>query len=635
MRYNQNLFTAGEAGERISALRKTDVYKLSLKKIENFIITSLGNLKIAKQYNKVSRPDITGEIIKVIATKYDFDIVVTTNEIITYEKETYTLLHKYDLSNDKDASVEFIDTTLFTPNKYLDINLSTKALTENTKFISEGLTPLKNKSRITIDWYQVKKLERIIQNPNDTTKTQKENYYLPVLLGTVTEQAFEQKSSGTYLKGTTNKISRFYKNFVGNFVEPVGTATKFKEGEIFVVIHPFLESEKGEFYVDNHKVTFSGKVETSEANPSGVYYTTMNGLSTGDKGEIYYGEMIDISNSKIFAEFHDRMVIEKEGVLYFSRVNDYNNFRNGTEQTDAFYFKPSPIFGEHGKIVKLISGKGLYVITTKGIYVVAYNQQISPSNIPVIIGTDVNASANATLVGDNLYFQKKGKFDEKLFCLQNIATKQLQLDFEAFPVDKFSYNEDYGTLSTVVVANKKYMVANSKENLKNGKQRTKVYLFDSFKLGNFVRTTLYIDEEESVVDRVPGEVVGFLSGFLKSGYTYQVTNKNKKEGKIKLNLPYIETSKGGVFLNDKSSKLNRIVVKFLEEVEGTERAISEVLLNNSRFNQLGLESGLETSYKAELGSQQLENMEIKIISEENDKILEIQGYELFLTERGD
>ncbi len=634
IRYSQNKFIAGETGERISALRQDDLYKVSASNIEDFLITDLGNLKIAKQYTKELRSEITGSIIKVINSKYNYNIIITTTGIKLYEKDTFTFISKHDVTLEEDSSVEFIENTLFTTNGIFDIDPVNHTIIANTKYAEDFSYPYQNRSKITVDIYQTRTLERTVVDPANSNHTIVEQYVLPILLGTVSEQDLTITTGNVYLKGTDHQITRFYKNYVANFTEP--HTSKFTSDEYFLVTHPFLEDDNGNFYVGKNIATYD--VANKLADENGTYYTALTTID--GEGTLEYGELVDIlTDYEQLTEFQNRIVIVKDSVLYFSKSSDYNNFTNDTSSSDPFFIKLSPINGEQGQILKLIAGKGLYVITDKGIYIIGYNSIISPSSVSAILATDESASANATLIDKNLYFMQTGKFKNKLYCLQDITSKELQTDFKAFPVDKFSYREDYGKLSSCEVGGTKYLIANSLANAETNTDKCKVYLYTNFDIGNFVRTTLFLDED-APVEGISGDVTGFLSGFIGSGFSYVLTDNNKKNGFLGINPPPLITQSGGLYMNDVPSRLKRFIVKVLEEVSEDTRAIEDVYIKigetEERLNQLGADTAsFHNIYKVELGSRIDGGLGVRIKTKENSNILELQAFELFLDVRGD
>lgn len=80
-----NVFNYGEVGERLSGLRESEIYQQSAKKIENFIINEMGNLKIAKQWQETKLQE-TESFVALFDTKYPFYVGVGRNYIYTFQK---------------------------------------------------------------------------------------------------------------------------------------------------------------------------------------------------------------------------------------------------------------------------------------------------------------------------------------------------------------------------------------------------------------------------------------------------------------------------------------------------------------------------------------------------------------------
>ena len=82
--------------------------------------------------------------------------------------------------------------------------------------------------------------------------------------------------------------------------------------------------------------------------------TYFNKITNGPaQGELNYGTIIDINNIVDVSLIQNRLALATGDAVYFSKQFDYNNFRNSTGDTDAFYIVPSPINNNQANIKKM------------------------------------------------------------------------------------------------------------------------------------------------------------------------------------------------------------------------------------------------------------------------------------------
>ena len=147
-----NFFQYGELGERIAGIRDSEIHKNSANEILNMTITEVNTLRVAKQYRPMN---ITVEkIIKVIDTKYNFYIVVTLSQIITFSRDNQviaSLIH--GLSVNENTNVNIFDEQIFISNSFFAFNDWGNIGTSNFK--STIVPPMKNKKNTKIDVYKV------------------------------------------------------------------------------------------------------------------------------------------------------------------------------------------------------------------------------------------------------------------------------------------------------------------------------------------------------------------------------------------------------------------------------------------------------------------------------------------------
>ena len=116
-----NFFQYGELGERISGIRDSEIHKNSANEILNMTITEVNTLRVAKQYYLMN---ITQEkIIKVIDTKYNFYIVVTLSQIITFSRDNQIIASLgHGLTVNENTNVNIFDNQMFIENSFFAFN---------------------------------------------------------------------------------------------------------------------------------------------------------------------------------------------------------------------------------------------------------------------------------------------------------------------------------------------------------------------------------------------------------------------------------------------------------------------------------------------------------------------------------
>ena len=109
-----NFFRNGEVGNRLNGIRESEIYEYSANKLTNWYITEAGNLKAAKKYRGISL--VNDEILEVIDTRYHFFIVVTTRELVSFNKTTKIAISRlvHGLGLNKDSNISVFENQIFT-----------------------------------------------------------------------------------------------------------------------------------------------------------------------------------------------------------------------------------------------------------------------------------------------------------------------------------------------------------------------------------------------------------------------------------------------------------------------------------------------------------------------------------------
>ena len=156
-----NFFVYGEIGNRLNGIRESPVYQQSANSILNWYITESGNLKVAKQYRGIGL--VNDEILEVIDTRYHFFVVVTTRELVSFDKINKTPISRlvHGIALNKDSNISVFENQIFTSiensgtysNKVFAFNQSGTLGISN--YLDTILTPIKDREKTTVDIYRI------------------------------------------------------------------------------------------------------------------------------------------------------------------------------------------------------------------------------------------------------------------------------------------------------------------------------------------------------------------------------------------------------------------------------------------------------------------------------------------------
>lgn len=586
--YRNNFFLYGEVGSRLNGIAESEIYQQSARTIRNFIITELGNLKVAKQYDVIEIAP--SNIVEVLDTRYSFFIIITTTYIYTLDKTSktvlYSLEHGLSKAITKDINIKMFDDYLIictsTPKVY-EFN-SENGQIGISNFLDLMSFPLFEKEDVKLDVYKVYKIGSELR---------------VAILSTYTNPELESKEDGIYLAETGLKLSRIYKQFKSSIdKDDISEAT---EGLMFGVLYRYFtsEDEKLSYTLGNEVVSFTG--ETQDTVYGSPYFIKFN---KNGKGELCYGE-IQVLN-KDFVDvgvLSDRLVIIKDSTFFFSKKSNYFDFRNDIEADDPFYFKPTPISNQKANFLRMRVGNAIYVATDKGVYVISSNGILTATNYNVFIAGEVPATRECELIGDNFFYLTPEK---KLKCVQSVPNSFGYESYSTYDAEKYSISRDIIELTKADIENRTVLVATTSD-------RKKVYLYESLDYNNFRRTSLDFVSTT--------KLFGYRDNFICDKKYLQISNKNYAKATLFLNPPYMNTQKGGSYSNNYSSMIERVFMKLLDE--NTE-AVKGVYIMGYPLQKKTTDD-LFSTYNSEKSREVLNGYEIRILSNENDKVLEILG----------
>lgn len=589
-----NFFINGETGERLSGIRESEIYRNSAQKIRNLVLTELGNLKFAKQYAKKTIP--ISNILEVLDTRYDFFIIVTTTHIYTLSKSDYSVLyslaHNLTKAITRDVNIKMFEDSLMicspTPQVYEFDNTTGNIGISN--FINLLKYPIIEKEDVKMDVYKVYEVD--LSSGKELRVT---------LLSTYTNPKLESKDDGIYLYETGLKLERIYKQYKSSVDKD--NITGVTKGMMFGVFYRFNKNEDDKSYIlGNANISFTGETEDSVYGSS--YFTSIN--SKDINGDLVYGKLQTMKNN--FTDIgvvSDRLCIIKDNTFYFSRKDNFFDFRNGANADDPFYFKPTPISNQKPNILRMKIGNAVYVATDKGVYVISYSKVLSATSYSVFIAGEVPCSRECELIGDNFYYITP---DYQLKCVQAVPNSFGYESYNTFDAEKYDIRPNIILLSKINIDGRTMLVAtHSNKNL--------IYLYESLDYNSFRRTSLDIDATK--------ELFGYREHFICDNSVLEKTNNNYETAELRMNPPYMNTSKGGNYSNDYQSQIVRAFMKLLNEDRQAVKGV--YLINMEKPLDNKNQDDLFSTYKYENTVEVGNGYSIRIISNQNDKVLEILG----------
>lgn len=589
-----NFFINGETGERLSGIRESEFYKNSAQKIKNFIITELGNLKIAKKYGKKSISP--KDIIEVLDTRYFFFVIITTTHIHTLRKDTYetlySLQHNLSKAITRDINVKMFEDSLMicssTPQVY-EFNPSDGNIGVSN-FLSLLKYPIIEKEDVKLDVYKIYEVQL-----SDKTELR------VTLLSTYTNPKLESKDGGVYLYETGLKLDRIYKQYKASIDKD--NITNPTKGLMFGVLYRYIKAESGKSYIlGNNNITFTG--ETNDSVYGSSYFTGIN--TKNINGNLVYGKLQPLKNNFIdIGVISDRLCIIKDNTFYVSRKDNFFDFLNGSNSDDPFYFKPTPISNQKPNILKMKVGNSIYVATDKGVYVISYKNTLTATSYSVFIAGEVPCSRECELVGENFYYITP---TSELKCVQAVPNNFGYESYATYDAEKYDIRPKIILLTKIIIDGKTLLVATNQN-------KKEIYLYEALDYNQFRRTSLDIDASK--------ELFGYRENFICDNNILFKTNDNYETAILTLNPPFMSTAKGGNYSNDYSSHIKRVFMKLLNEDRQAVKGVYVIDMDKPLDNKS--KDDLFSTYKKETDTAVNNGYTIKIISNQNDKVLEILG----------
>lgn len=617
----QSLFTYGETENALDGFRDSEISKQSANKISNFYISEMGTLQVAKKYKEIPIAGASGQVIYCVKpTKHNFYIVVTATKIFTVNKTTQQALYEININSDGSNAID----------EYSNINTIQDMIFVRTKqkvpkifaygsngqiaeidFFSQTKLPYKIKKEVYVDLYRIYRQGEIL---------------LPVLLNTYTGNLdLEINANGRiFLSGLGIEISRIYNTYRTSVT--IDNMTGATEGMYFMILRTYNKSDFSQrlaYHIDDVMIDFQGA--TPDAKFGGQYYTKIirkegNGVLNGN---LTYGLKEDflLDKTKIvdICEFQSRLVLATEDKLYFSKTLDLKDFSTGTMNEDGFFIRPSAIEGNQSYILKLVSGNGVYIVGSEGIAVVSYGQSINWANQSIRVASTSNPLPICTLIDDIFYYiDTNGILKAIIPSFENGFVQFANTIVDKYMIKKFQYS----FLTKANINNRNVLVVT----MRTDSQEFKVYEYTG--TGVFRRTTIEFPNYRIIH--------GLEDNLICGNMFYKATRHNMPHSQLILNLPFIQTYNGGVYLNDFQQEYNQIVLnvlnmdnKYVRGITINDSPIQNIAYKIGNYNIFRFTGAMSImNYKIDMYCNNFEDNQLSAII--GDETVEIRGINCFL-----
>jgi len=411
-------------------------------------------------------------------------------------------------------------------------------------------------------------------------------------------------------------------------------------GMNWLSVYPFVTYSSGNWYLGNARFSWSEsdryttnslifytKITNLYGKGTGTNSLSVNYPTTGwEQNLLMFGKthtlnfgimhyLNDRTSCPIHCEHQSRFVMSDGKYIYFSRVNDYNYFLNDTGDDDAFFVKLSTINGEPAKVLRLISGRGLWAITDKGIFLLGYNEMITSKTVDARLIIADECTSEAVDIQNTLFYLTT---DNKIKAVQNSSAQRGYVEFDTFVVDK--YNEGSATiayLEEIVIDHKKYLFAALSAYDTN---------YPGINVGAYIYRELGVNLFSRISYSCPPKMIASKNMLGYNNKIYKFNDNNMQKVGMILNKPITSTTQYGYLMNDKTSSVSDVVVRFYEE---NNNAIKSVKISDSPIVRTPEPDGIFNIYHGytfeTLGTAQ----RIDIETNQNTSDLEIQTTEIF------
>mgnify|MGYP007128102857 CR=1 FL=1 len=595
----QQKFIYGESGIRLLGLGNTEAYSLSVKSAENVLITPIGSLRSAPKFNNISYENLDEDVLEIRDTNFKYSFIITANKLYTIEKSTLTIkaMVEHKVANPVifNTFENFCVIGNLTITEIFQVNKETGAL-GISDFFNSIKKPLRFKKVFQGElykWLIIKEYDIASSSTKDVKKLVKVQTYKD-------PNGFGTDSEGKLLiNGASKAIARIYCIASTDLSEKLYDVTEFSEGDYIFNFHTGVPEN---VVINNTAVTLIG---TATDKKGQVYYTSLNEKSI-PSGDACIGQIIKIDKNEVkdICVFQNRLCMATGTELFFSEMFNYTNFLGDEKTSGAFYIKPSPIKSVQPNIRKIAGNRGLWVNTDRGFYVLGFNNQLSENDCFMQTASDKIPSLEQVLIGEVIYFiDVKGV----AYNIQNIG--ETILKFVAIELDKFDIKRNSKYVSSLTIDGTEYVVIVDKL------QSNKVYLYRPITDNIFSRISLLIENSGK-------KMVGWYDNYFLGNKLFIQTDNFVSNVKIGVLPPYMSTSENGLYLNNDTINVTRVVLKVLNE---DNQAIEKININGTEISNI--EVDVYNTYVCNDYFQIENGFDIEIELKGNDKVFELLGIE--------
>ena len=572
----QSVFNYGEVGHSLDGFRDSDIAKQSATKITNFYISEMGTLQVAKQYEEKEIIDFSGggdlpinefpltdKICEIKNTKYSFFLAIGEQGIYTISKNSKKIISKIIFDNGNKLFDQFCNSNVF--QDYVFIRLKNNDIKTYTykhtgrlgvfDFFSQIKIPYQSQRSITVDVY------KLFQQQDIRGQT----IIMPVFITSFRDNTIRlslNNNGDITVAGINIPIKRLYTTYRQALSQDTITTTGMNVGDYFLVMSTFnkIDANKRQgYFIDGRPLDFRDAYKVTDVKYGGDYYTKLfaiqdfnNPQVVSVSDEITYGTQENFIKNRDniidFCEFQSRLCIATKDKLYFSKVLDITDFRTGVEQDSGFYIKPSTIEGNQSDIMKLVSGNGIYVLSTEGTYIFSYGEMATAQHQNIRIASTNNPTGIVTLIDDILYYiDVTGILRSIIPTYSNGVVQFTNITVDKYSHDKFSYIY----LTKSVINNRNSLICTTNNNTKEFK------VFEYVGENLFRRTTIEFKNNNIII--------GFGQDLICGNKYYSITPYNMLHSQLVLNLPFIQTNFGGVYENDFTQNYNRCSINIFNK----------------------------------------------------------------------
>jgi hypothetical protein len=595
-----NFWRYGAIGRRLNGIRDSEIYQGAANVIRNFYITEVGNLTAGKQYS-TQEDFFTEEVLDLTSTEYDFNIILTPTKLQTVNKSDLSVISELEHGL-TDVSTE-TKTTLFktqymvstdTTVKYFGI--SEDGLIGTSNYLDTLKLPIKNPVDIVLEIYKVIKLSDGELRPSLVATFENPIVIVETNLG----PDFHQIT----LADTGLNINRLYKVYRTGLTKD--DFSNIKEGEVYAIFKNYKEPDEDNKYITNN-IYNEFVMETDDPAYGSSYFQGMKYQSL-EKGTLTFGELIDFKSEIVDScVFQNRYVITTKDTLYFSKTFDWNDFRNNTGSDDPFYIRPSVIHNNQPNILKLEADAGIWALTDRGIFSIGYNQNMTPSTSvnSIRIATDRPSTTKSLILGRVLYYIDTQNILRAIQPFYSTGS----LDFLDSIVEKYDIDNRVKDLTIGMVNEKWSLIVSTYTDY--------ILVYDILEPNLFRKIELQLPHTQ--------KVIGIGTNFISGTSLHTITDLNYEYCLLTILPPAFSTKKGGRSLNDFESRIKRVVLNILNQ---DREAVKTILVNGQKINNLGQNlSDIFSLYKLETSFPILDGFDIMIITEQNNKTLELRSVE--------